>query len=116
MSAEQDVLTGVLAEDPSTPKASLHSACAEASQAWKATGKDTKMELESLKLERETLKRAAKVKSKEMKTKRQKISRAKKHTSKVPTDELLQLVAERLCNAHEKVETSQANGGKLASA
>jgi len=91
-----------VASKPSTTV--LQEAFTEASQVWISNGTNLKDEISNLRQQRETLKKAAKVKSKEMKAKRQKISRAKKHTSKVPTEDLLQLVAERLCHAQAKAE------------
>jgi len=90
---------------PDATMTPLQQAFTEASRAWKSTGAlDLKADITELRAQRESLKKAAKATSKEMKVKRQKVSRAKKHTAKVPTDDLLQLVAERLCHAQTKAE------------
>ena len=89
-------------ESSATP---LQQAFLEASQAWKVSGaSDLKKEITNLRQEREALKKEAQVKTTQTKRKAQKVRRAKAHTAKVPTDDLMQLVAERLCQAQQKAE------------
>ena len=95
----------VSAESSTTP---LQQAFLEASQAWQESGaSDLKKEISTLRQQRETLKKEAQVKTSEMKRKAQKVRRAKAHTAKVPTHDLMQLVAERLCHAQLKAEKDE---------